>query len=83
MKKIFLSIISLCFLLSVRAQETVSPAPPESQPILITNATVHVGNGQVIENGSILIKDGKIAAVGQNLTAPAGAEVINAQGKQV
>ena len=83
MKKIFLSILSLCFLLAVRAQETVSPAPPESQPILITNATVHVGNGQVIENGSILIKDGKIAAVGQNLTAPAGAEVINAQGKQV
>ena len=82
MKKIFLSILSLCFLLSIRAQETVSPAPPESQPILITNATVHVGNGEVIQNGSILIKDGKIAAVGQNLTAPAGAEVINAQGKQ-
>lgn len=83
MKKIFLSIFSLCFLLAVQAQETVYPAPPESQPILITNATVHVGNGEVIENGSILIKDGKIAAVGQNIAAPAGAQVINAQGKQV
>jgi imidazolonepropionase-like amidohydrolase len=83
MKKIYCSILSLCFLFAVRAQETVSPAPPESQPILITNATVHVGNGEVIEKGSVLIKDGKIAAVGQNITPPAGAEVINAQGKQV
>src|ERR1700730_4794534 len=83
MKKIFFSILSVCFLLSIQAQETVYPAPPESQPILITNGTVHVGNGQVLENASVLIKDGKISAVGSNLSAPAGTQIINAQGKHV
>ena len=83
MKKIFFSIISACFLLAVQAQETVYPAPPETQPIVITNATVHVGNGQVMENASILIKDGKIAAVGASVNAPAGSQTINAQGKHV
>src|SRR5256714_5884419 len=83
MKNIFVSVLSLCSLLVLKAQETVYPAPPESQPVFITNATVHVGNGQVLENTSILIKDGKIAALGSNLTAPAGAQIINAQGKQV
>jgi imidazolonepropionase-like amidohydrolase len=83
MKKIFFSILFFVFLLAARAQETVYPAPPESQPIFITNATIHVGNGQVMEKASILIKDGKIAAVGADLSAPAGSETINAQGKHV
>jgi imidazolonepropionase-like amidohydrolase len=83
MKKIFLSILFFGSLLMAHAQETVYPAPPQSQPILITNATIHIGNGQVMENASILIKDGKIAAVGTNVTAPAGSETINAQGKHV
>ncbi len=83
MKKIFLSIFSSCFLLLAQAQETVYPAPPETQPILITNATIHVGNGQVIDNGSILIKDGKISAVGTNIAVVSGAQTINAQGKHV
>jgi len=83
MRKIFVIILSTAFLMSTRAQETVYPAPPETQPIVITNATVHVGNGQVMENASILIKDGKIAAVGSSVTAPAGSQTINAQGKHV
>ena len=81
MKKIFYSLLFSCFFLGTQAQETVYPAPPETQPILITNATVHVGNGQVIQNASVLITDGKISAVGTNVTAPPGAQTINAQGK--
>jgi len=83
MKKIFYSLLFSCFILGTQAQETVYPAPPETQPILITNATVHVGNGQVIQNASVLITDGKISAVGTNVTAPPGAQTINAQGKHV
>lgn len=37
----------------------------------------------IIENGTILIEDGKIKAVGQNVQIPQGAEVINAEGKWV
>lgn len=83
MKKIFLSIASICFLFSVKAQETVYPAPPQKGTTVITNATVHVGNGQVLNNASVVITDGKIAAVGTNVTLPAGATTVNAQGKHV
>ncbi|HKP31135.1 MAG TPA: hypothetical protein VJT83_00325, partial [Chitinophagaceae bacterium] len=83
MKKILFLLGFLGTLAIASAQESVYPSPAQSKPIIITNATVHVGNGQVLENASILIRDGKIAAVGTNITAPAGAETVNAQGKQV
>src|SRR5687767_15780084 len=82
MKKIFFSIFTIAFL-SVNAQDNVLPAPKQSQPIAITGAIVHVGNGQVLNNASIVMTDGKITAVGTNLTPPAGATTVNAQGKHV
>jgi len=45
MKKIFFSIPGICFLLTVIAQETVYPTPKHSGTTVITNATVHIGNG--------------------------------------
>ncbi len=36
---------------------------------------------EVIENGTVLVKDGKIAAVGTGVAVPAGARVIDARGK--
>jgi imidazolonepropionase-like amidohydrolase len=83
MKRILFSIASLCFLLAVKAQETVYPTPPQKGTTVITNATVHVGNGQVLEKATIVITDGKIAAVGTNVTVPAGATTVNAEGKHV
>ena len=83
MKKIFSSIPAILSLLTINAQETVYPAPKHFGTTVITNATVHVGNGQVLNNASIVVTDGKIAAVGTNLTAPAGATTVNAQGKHV
>ena len=59
------------------------PAAKQSRPIAITGATVHVGNGQVIENATVVMADGKIKSVGANAAVPSGAEVINAQGKHV
>ncbi|MDB5115035.1 MAG: amidohydrolase family protein [Mucilaginibacter sp.] len=65
-------------------QATISPAKPQSKPIIITGATIHVGNGQVINNGYIAFNKGKITAIGEG-SAPntSGAEIINATGKQV
>ncbi|MES2808751.1 MAG: amidohydrolase family protein [Bacteroidota bacterium] len=65
-------------------QATISPAKPQSKPIIITGATIHVGNGKVISNGYIAFDKGKITAIGEG-AAPntAGAEVISATGKQV
>src|SRR5687767_7153514 len=83
MKNIFLSLGTFCLMVTAVAQETVYPAPPQTGSTVITNATVHVGNGQVLENTSIVITNGKIAAVGANVTAPAGATTVNANGKHV
>jgi len=58
---------------------TVLCAPP----ILIRNATILTVTKGTINNGSILIRDGKIAAVGTNVAAPADATVLDAAGKFV
>lgn len=51
--------------------------------IFIKNGHIYTMAGQVLENGSILIKDGKIVEVGADLVAPDNAEVIDAKGKMV
>lgn len=65
-------------------QANISPAKPQSKPVVITGATIHIGNGQVISNGYITFDKGKITGVGEG-SAPntAGYEVINGTGKQV
>jgi imidazolonepropionase-like amidohydrolase len=56
-------------------------APAAHHDVVIKNATVMTVTHGNITNGSIYIKDGKIAAVGENVNAPAGAIVIDAGGK--
>lgn len=55
--------------------------PAAAQTFAITNARIEtVGPAGTIANGTIVIKDGKIAAVGAGVQAPAGATVIDARG---
>jgi imidazolonepropionase-like amidohydrolase len=54
-----------------------------SNVTLIQNATILTVSQGTIENGSILIRDGKIAAVGTDIEAPGNATVIDASGKYV
>jgi imidazolonepropionase-like amidohydrolase len=56
---------------------------PQSASVLIRGATVLTGSGTRIDTGDVLIAQGRVEAVGQNLTAPAGATVIDAQGRWV
>ncbi len=49
--------------------------------IVIKNATIMTVTHGNIKNGSIYIKDGKIAAVGESVNAPSSATVIDAGGK--
>ena len=53
----------------------------QAQSILIRNATVMTVTKGTIQNGSVLVENGKIAAVGKNVTAPADATVVDASGK--
>jgi imidazolonepropionase-like amidohydrolase len=58
--------------------------PPDAPPvILIQNATLLTVTHGTIEHGSILIRNGKIAAVGQSVKAPDGAQIIDAAGQYV
>ena len=58
--------------------------PVRADTIAITGGTVYtLGPAGKIEHGTVIIKDGKITAVGANLAVPAGAKVIDATGKVV
>jgi imidazolonepropionase-like amidohydrolase len=56
---------------------------PATTPTLIRNVNIYTANGPLIRNGAILMADGKIVSVGQSVGAPAGATVIDGQGKYV
>lgn len=51
--------------------------------LAIVNGRIHTITNGVIERGTVLITDGKIAAVGADLPAPPGARVIDATGRWV
>src|SRR5690242_2570920 len=57
-----------------------APAP---RTTVIRNATILTAAGPPIENGAILLQNGKVAAVGQTVNAPGDATVIDANGKWV
>jgi imidazolonepropionase-like amidohydrolase len=55
----------------------------EAQTIAITGGTVYPVSGPKIENGTVLIRDGRIVSVGANVTVPSGATTVDARGKWV
>src|SRR5882672_119133 len=61
--------------------QTSAGTPPKD--VVIKNAVLMTVTHGNIKNGSIYIKDGKIAAVGETVNAPASAAVIDAGGKYV
>ena len=71
----FAALCLVCFSTSAQAQTPTAYA--------ITHAKIFTLAGAPIADGTLIIKDGKIAAVGANVEVPAGAEVIDAKGLQV
>ena len=66
---------------NIIAQQT--PAPKQKQDIAIIGATAHLGNGNVIDNSFIVIKNGKLTTVADSKTVridTSNIKVINAQG---
>lgn len=84
MNKIFLLLLIICINNSVLAQDDVYPAKEYKGLLFITNGTVHVGNGQVLESATVEVNNGKIVRVGQNIPVPVDdVKVFNAEGKHV
>ena len=57
--------------------------PATAQTVAITGGKVYPVSGPPIENATVLVVNGRIAAVGPNVTVPAGARTIDAAGKWV
>jgi len=78
-----LSIMVLLFGFSAYGQD--GPAPSQQRSILIAGATVHIGNGQVIEDGAVGFDSGVIQFVGTAVQAGSRGwdQIIDAKGKQV
>jgi imidazolonepropionase-like amidohydrolase len=51
--------------------------------VLLRGATVHPVSGPDIADGSVLVRDGKIAEVGARIAAPRGARVIELKGSHI
>jgi imidazolonepropionase-like amidohydrolase len=83
MKKIFLGAVIMMICNMLVAQDDVYPAKKQTSPILIKNGMVHVGNGQILNNTSIEIKDGKITAIGNSVAASSNSITLDASGKHV
>ena len=73
----------LCMTLSF-AQQT--PASEQTKDFAIVGATAHVGNGEVIENSIIVVRNGKITTIGPADSTPVtrqAMDIIDAKGKHV
>lgn len=77
MKKYLLSLLILqLFLGNLWGQKKVGD-------VLIKNGTVITITNGTLENTDVLIRDGKIAKIGQQLNSPSGVDVVDAKGKYV
>ena len=84
MNKIYL-FLCLVWCSALQAQETYptnGPADPRSNFHAFTNATIVTAPGQVLENATLIIKDGKIQSVSTS-SAPQGAIVHDLSGKTI
>jgi imidazolonepropionase-like amidohydrolase len=85
-RRLFVGVVLLFALaLCGFAQEAQQPAQAAggAQDVVIKNGTLLTITHGKIEGGSVLIHNGKIAAYGKTVNAPAGAQVIDATGKFV
>lgn len=86
MKKIFFLFIFSSFLYSAWSQDDVYPAKEYKGILYIMNGTVHVGDGRVLDNASIEVKEGKIIRVGAGMEISQNngqVKVVDAAGKHV
>ena len=77
----FLFFSSINVLQSKPFESTYQPLPAEK--ILITNASIYDGDGNEFKNTDVLVQDGKIIAIGEDLPVPEDFTIIDATGKWV
>jgi len=83
MKNIYylLTMIMLLVFSNTIAQQI--PGETQNETISIVGATLHIGDGTLVENGSLVFENGKITAIGSSADVEARGAIINAEGKHV
>jgi imidazolonepropionase-like amidohydrolase len=83
MKKIRYTLLTVLVLgmIGLRAQQT--PGDKQDETVTISGATLHLGNGQVIEKGTIIFSDGILSEIGTTDEIQAKGKVIVANGKHI
>lgn len=81
-RSVFLLLLSVTTL-GLQGQSDPTGESAVTRTFAITNATVVQAPGQEMKEGTIVIKDGLIQAVGNNINIPADAQVIDAKGMYV
>ncbi len=68
---------------AARAQVTM-PVAAQSQPVVLRGATIHTVTKGVIQNGTIVLENGRITAIGgAEVAIPRGAKVTDVSGKHI
>jgi imidazolonepropionase-like amidohydrolase len=71
-------------LASVLATALLAGAPLHAESVALTGARIHTAGPEgTIENGTVILRDGRIAALGVGLAPPGDARVIDASGKEI
>lgn len=80
MRRFVLLLVATAVMVQARPRAQAPPAPPA---IAIRGATILTVTKGTIPNGTIVLRGGRIEAVGANVPVPPGAEVVDATGKFV
>lgn len=80
MKKLYIFLAVTLFSVQLFAQ---APSKKQDVKVIIKNATVHIGNGKVLENATVVFEKGVITEVTTSSVNEASAKVIDAKGKHV
>jgi imidazolonepropionase-like amidohydrolase len=59
------------------------PAPRQDRPVALVGGTIHTVTNGVIENGTIVFEDGRITAIGANVSVPTFAQQIDVSGRHI
>lgn len=78
-----MAVILAAVLALAESLRTPAAPPAAAHVYAIRGAKVYNLAGSPVENGTVVIRDGKIAAVGNSVQAPADAQVIDATGLEV
>lgn len=86
MKKIFLFLFALAFIYYSNAQQTFPVNGVSNKNHIVyafTNAKIYVDHEEVIEKGTLLIKEGLIVSVGEKIEIPTGTVIYDLKGKSI